>query len=216
MYRIIFLASIVAIISGCASSLAPSLEKVPEFSHSFDLSNGLANGGDPDQAVIDKILSVSSKKTVYIDWEFYFGQVDGFSCSNGVLTPNEVAEAPSSVEISFAEYQLPVFNYSTHFLMSVFVGSPVQYPFNAVSCYQSGSELSISIQGYYSAIRYLVPTAQALQLRPVSPSQNTRANPVNQLLLPPHHRSIVQMGIDCYATPNRAIGSECASNPRKN
>lgn len=133
----------------------------------FDLTNGWAQGGEPEQQTIDALLSVAGNQVVYLNWRLEFPPLEAFNCANGIVDWQSSAEDAASAK-NYAEYQLPVSQYSTHFLMSVLVASPLEFPLNSVSCYSSGaSGVSIAIKGYYTAVEYSVPTAAALQLRPV-------------------------------------------------
>ncbi|MDF1699331.1 MAG: hypothetical protein P1U56_25990 [Saprospiraceae bacterium] len=137
----------------------------------FDLTNGYANGGEPDQKILDEFLSVSANPCpIYIDWQLTFSGIEDFDCNNSIVSTTNGDKLSNSNDSDMASYAIPVNAYSTHFLFDVIIGPTSQYPFNSVSCYQSGGNLTINIKGYYSAISYRVPTADALELRPINPN----------------------------------------------
>ena len=171
MKSVLFI-SMMCLIASC-SSIRPETDtgNIKVSKKVFDLTNGYLNGGEPDQNIIDEMLRVSENpQPVYINWQLTFSGIEDFDCRNCILSPNEGDGFPISKDSDLSMYSIPVHTYSTHFLFDVLLGSTAQFPFNAVSCYQSGSgRVTIKIQGYYSAISYSVPTAIALELRPINP-----------------------------------------------
>lgn len=159
----------VLIISGCATSAVSPAKKVVNSTMDLDLTDGFSTGADPDQQKLDRILDVTGgQDALKLNWQLRFAVADNFDCPNDVIEPGDLADYPTKTSLPYATYSLPMSTYSTHFIMDVIVGSPVQYPFNAVTCSVSNREAVIGISGYYSAILYDVATAFAVELRPLN------------------------------------------------
>jgi hypothetical protein len=171
MKTIIYLFIIGIITSCCETHADVDRVNMKTSKKVFDLTNGHANGAEPDQKIIDEMTSISdSPLPVYIDWQLRFSGIDDFDCGNCIVSFNQTEGMPIAGDSSLASYLVPVNSYSTHFIFNVLIGPTIQFPFNAVSCYRSGGDqLTISIKGFYTAISYTVPTAVALELRPVNP-----------------------------------------------
>lgn len=137
----------------------------------FDLRKDRLDSGGEDPKVIEEMLAVfANPEPVYIEWNLRFSNIESFEYSNGILSRSSVDKSLASKDSGLASYSVPMNHYSTHFVFDVLIGSASQFPFNAVSYYRSASgDLSITIQGYYTGIRYSIPTATALELRPINP-----------------------------------------------
>ena len=117
--------------------------------------------GEETDRQIRKILDLADKTAVVqVDWRlrFFSGAQDLNGCENGRVTDYE------------RPYRLPVDLVSTHFVMSVIPGSPLRFPFNSVSCMMTGGDdFAIQITGFYVISQVDIPTANNVEMRPVSP-----------------------------------------------
>lgn len=116
--------------------------------------------GETADEQIGKILDLATDFAVLqLDWRLRFsGGLDGYGCENGRVTDYTIP------------HDLPMHLASTHFVMSVIPGSPLSFPFNSVSCMMLGGEdFVIRIVGYYTMSLVDIPTANDIELRPISP-----------------------------------------------
>jgi len=160
------------ILFGCGSmpislsqmSASRSVEK-------FDFTDVAPDAGSVARQLKRLERVANTQGLLYLDWELIFpsDSQDSFTCANEIITPTLSEQASSTAGAAASRYVLPFSRVSNHFGLEVIVGSESRYPFNSVTCHESGaSPTTVSIRGYYSGVVYLVPTAVQVQLRPLS------------------------------------------------
>lgn len=160
------------LISGCVTTNIPHNEKITYSAMEFDLTDGYLNGGEAKWEKLDEIIRVARIGGVLkLNWVFRFKDVGDLYCPNDLI---DISQMPKKLSSAYFSYGLPMNTYSSHFVMDVIVGSPIDYPFSYVTCVNTGGDdFTITVKGYYSAAEFGIPTAYKIEFRPLYPYKIT-------------------------------------------